>query len=95
MEKVFLFFDLVSKRARRFADAIAAYLEDRRLHPDAADQGCELGDTYDFSGMYREAVDEYVRTDRGSGTAAGDLVARTAAFSRAGITGYLRSQIEE
>jgi len=82
-------------RARRFADAIAQYLEDRRLHPDAADQGRELGDAYYFSGRYREAVDEYVKMDRANGTPAGELAALTAAFAHAGITGYLRRQIEQ
>ena len=82
-------------RARRFADAIAQYLEDRRRYPDTADLGHELGDAYYFSGMHREAVDEYVKMDRTSGTPAGELAALTAAFSHAGITGYLRRQIEQ
>ena len=81
-------------RARMFADAIAQYLEDRRLYPDAADQGGELGDAYYFSGKYPEAVDEYVKLGRAIGTPARELAALTAAFSHAGIAGYLRKQIE-
>jgi serine/threonine-protein kinase len=82
-------------RARRFADAIAEYLEDHRRYPDAADQSGELADAYYFSGMYREAVDEYVKVDRANGATAGELAALTAAFSHGGITGYLRRQIEQ
>jgi eukaryotic-like serine/threonine-protein kinase len=82
-------------RARRFADAIAQYLEDRRLYPDAADVARELGDAYYFNGMYHQAVDEYVKAGRASGTPAGQLAALTASFSQAGITGYLRRQIEQ
>jgi tetratricopeptide (TPR) repeat protein len=81
-------------RARRFADAIAQYREDRRLYPDAADQAGELGDAYFFNGMPRDAVDEYVRMERAGGMPADELASLTAAFSRGGITGYLRRRIE-
>jgi TolB-like protein/Flp pilus assembly protein TadD/predicted Ser/Thr protein kinase len=82
-------------RARRFADAITQYLEDRRLYPDAGDQAGELADAYYFSGMYREAVDEYVKQGRAQGATAGELTSLTDAFSHAGIVGYLRRQIEQ
>jgi eukaryotic-like serine/threonine-protein kinase len=81
-------------RARRFADAVSQYLEDRRLYPDAADQAGELGDAYYFSGKYREAADEYLRWQRASGVRAADVAALSDAFSQAGIKGYLRSQID-
>jgi serine/threonine-protein kinase len=82
-------------RARQFADAIAQYLEDRRLFPEYGDQGRELGDAYYFSGKYREAVDEYMKADRASGTPESELAALAAAFSQAGIKGYLRRRIEQ
>ena len=82
-------------RARKFDQAIAQYLEDRRLHPDAADLAHEVGDSYYFSGKYREAVDEYVKSDRINGTPAAELDARTKAFADGGIKGYLRKQIEQ
>jgi tetratricopeptide (TPR) repeat protein len=81
-------------RARRFADAITWYLEDRRLYPDSADQGSELGDAYYFSGKYREAVDEYAKLRRDQGATDADLASLNDAFSRAGIAGYLRRQVE-
>ena len=81
-------------RSRRFAEAIAQYLEDRRLYPDGALAG-ELGDAYYFSGMYPEAVDEYVKVHRSSGTSPDKLALLTEAFSRSGINGYLRTQIDQ
>jgi len=79
-------------RARRFTEAIAQYKEDRRLYPDAQ-QAAELGDAYYFSGMYREAVDEYVKLHRSIGTPPREIDSLKEAFAQSGITGYLRTQI--
>lgn len=81
-------------RARRFADATAQYEEDRRLYPDANTLS-ELGDAYYFNGRYREAVDEYIKLHRSNGASATEVAALTAAFSHSGITGYLRTRIEQ
>ena len=45
--------------------------------------------------MYSEAVGEYVKVRGPNGPATGELATLTDAFSRSGISGYLRSQIEQ
>jgi serine/threonine-protein kinase len=80
--------------ARQYDEAIQQFQKALQLYPDATDH-TQLADSYYEKGMFREAVEEYLKGLAQSGFTAEKTAALREAFAKAGIKGYLQKRIEQ
>jgi tetratricopeptide (TPR) repeat protein len=80
--------------ARQNDEAIQQFHKALQLYPDASEHTL-LGDACYEKGMFREAVEEYLKGLAQSGSTAEKTVALREAFAKAGIKGYLQKRIEQ
>ena len=81
--------------ARQYDDAIKQYQKNLQLYPGIAIHHSRLGDAYYQEGMFREAVEEYLKALALSGFASDKIAALRKAFDDSGIKGYLQARIEQ
>ena len=82
--------------ARQYDEAIQQYQKDLQLYRDAPPVvHTRLGDAYYQKGMFREAVEEYLKTLTLEGFASDRIGALREAFDKVGIKGYLRKRVEQ
>ena len=80
--------------ARQYDDAIKQYQKDLELHPDAI-VFVELGHAYYQKGMFREAVEAYLKAGEQNGQAPEEIAALKEAFAKSGIRGYLQKRLQQ
>ncbi len=80
--------------ARQYDEAIQQFRKDLQLYPDAAEH-TQLGEAYYEKGMFREAVEEYLKGSTQIGATPDQVAVLRAAFDRSGIRGFLQKQIEQ
>lgn len=79
--------------ARRYDDAIAQCGQDLQLYPSSP-QGETLAEAYYQKGMYRDAVEEYLKFFANDGMPA-DLIAEyRKAYEQSGIAGFYRHRLQ-
>ena len=82
--------------ARQYDESIQQYERALQLYPDAPPvTHIRLGDAYYQKGMYREAVEEHLKTLPQEGLASDRIAALREAFARLGIKGYQQKRIEQ
>jgi len=79
---------------RRFDKAIEQFQETLALNPESDTAHYDLGICYESKGMYREAVEEYLRSEEMEGATKEDLALRRRAFLNAGLRGFLQEELK-
>jgi len=80
--------------ARRFDKAIEQLQKTLALYPDSAIDHYNLGTCYEHKDMYRDAVEEYLKSEEIGGAAKEDLAMRRRAFLKAGLQGFLQEELK-
>jgi adenylate cyclase len=80
--------------SRQFDEAIQQFKKDLQIYPDTPRARLQLGDTYYFKGMYREAVEEYLQSDTLSGSKADMVEELKNSFVKSGIRGFIEEKIK-
>jgi eukaryotic-like serine/threonine-protein kinase len=79
--------------SRQYDQAIEWFKKDIQLYPDSL-QYAQLGEAYYQKGMFREAVDNYLKGFAGLGYPREKIPELQAAFDKSGINGFLRQMLE-
>ena len=74
----------VSLYARRYDEAISAFQNEIKLHPDGSTAHLFLGFAYEAKGMYAEAVNEYQKTASIAGETTSYLIYLGHAYAMSG-----------
>lgn len=82
--------------ARQYDEAIQQYQKDLQLYRDAPPVvHTRLGDAYYQKDMFREAVEEYLKTLTLEGFASDRIAALREAFDKGGIKAYLQKRVKQ
>ncbi len=79
---------------RRFDEAIRQLQNTIALYPDTAINHDMLAACYEQKGMYREAMDEYLKADTIGGFSSHRLASLRQAFATSGFKGYLQEELK-
>jgi DNA-binding winged helix-turn-helix (wHTH) protein/TolB-like protein/Flp pilus assembly protein TadD len=79
---------------RQYDEAIQQFQKALQLYPDATEHAL-VGHAYYQKGMFREAVEEYLKDLAQSGFTPDKIAALREAFGKSGIKGYLQKRIEQ
>ena len=80
--------------AHRLDKAIEQLQKTLALYPDSAVDHYNLGICYEHTGMYRDAVEEYLKSEEIDGTTKEDLAIRRRAFLKGGLRGFLQEELK-
>ena len=80
--------------AHRFDKALEQLQKTLALYPDSAIDHNSLGVCYEHKGVYREAVEEYLKSQEIEGATREDLAMRRRAFLKAGLRGFLQEELK-
>ena len=78
--------------ARQYDEAILQFRKDLQLYPDAAEH-TQLGEAYYEKGMFREAVEEYLKGSTQFGATPDQVAVLRAAFDKSGMRGFLTNRL--
>ena len=80
--------------SHRFDEAAEQFHKNLTLHPDSALDHGYLGRCYERTGMYPQALDEYLKGKKLGGTPEDELTVFRRAFANSGMRGFLREELK-